>query len=182
MDRVRVDFPGMENDELQAGGSFTLGDGSAEVSLSAGRRVVVTHRIEVWESKAEFGPGAWDSHDFAIPPIPPIPPMPGFSPELSDRIARKTEAAMRRVEEANRRIAEQARRRAEQKIRAAEQRGRLNVVVNGRRYMDFGIQSPGKAASEPVSDAERLTILKMLQEKKISLQEAEKLLAALEGK
>ena len=31
-------------------------------------------------------------------------------------------------------------------------------------------------------DEERLTILRMLQEKKISLQDAEKLLAALEGK
>jgi hypothetical protein len=35
---------------------------------------------------------------------------------------------------------------------------------------------------EAVSDDERLVILRMLQEKKISLAEAEKLLAALEGK
>jgi hypothetical protein len=33
-----------------------------------------------------------------------------------------------------------------------------------------------------VGDEERLTVLKMLQEKKISMQDAEKLLAALEGK
>ena len=33
----------------------------------------------------------------------------------------------------------------------------------------------------PVSDEERLAILKMLQEKKISAEEAEKLLSALEG-
>jgi hypothetical protein len=33
-----------------------------------------------------------------------------------------------------------------------------------------------------VSDEERLTILRMLEEKKISLEEAEKLLAALEGR
>ncbi len=36
--------------------------------------------------------------------------------------------------------------------------------------------------SEAVSDDERLVILRMLQEKKISLAEAERLLAALEGK
>ncbi len=36
--------------------------------------------------------------------------------------------------------------------------------------------------SAPVSDEERLSILKMLQEKKITVEEAEKLLAALEGK
>lgn len=36
--------------------------------------------------------------------------------------------------------------------------------------------------SDPVSDDERLTILRMLQAKKITLEQAEKLLAALEGK
>ena len=36
--------------------------------------------------------------------------------------------------------------------------------------------------NEPVSDVERLAVLKMLESKKISLSEAEKLLAALEGK
>jgi hypothetical protein len=41
---------------------------------------------------------------------------------------------------------------------------------------------PPRPQSEPVTDEERLTILKMLQDKKISLQDAEKLLAALEGK
>ena len=40
---------------------------------------------------------------------------------------------------------------------------------------------PPKPAA-PVSDDERLTVLKMLQEKKITIEEAEKLLAALEGK
>jgi len=35
---------------------------------------------------------------------------------------------------------------------------------------------------QPVSDEERLSILRMLQEKKISLTDAELLLSALEGK
>jgi hypothetical protein len=34
---------------------------------------------------------------------------------------------------------------------------------------------------DPVSNEERLMILQMLEEKKITLQEAEQLLAALEG-
>jgi hypothetical protein len=37
-------------------------------------------------------------------------------------------------------------------------------------------------ADQPISDEERLTNLRMLQEKKISLDDAEKLLSALEGK
>jgi len=42
--------------------------------------------------------------------------------------------------------------------------------------------NPLRPTSEPVTDAERLTILKMLQAKKITLQDAEKLLSALDGK
>ena len=38
-----------------------------------------------------------------------------------------------------------------------------------------------KAEGEPVSDEERLMILRMLHEQKITSEQAEKLLAALEG-
>jgi hypothetical protein len=46
---------------------------------------------------------------------------------------------------------------------------------------------PPAAPARPVKDSrvseeERLTVLRMLQEKKISIEEAEKLLEALEGK
>lgn len=41
---------------------------------------------------------------------------------------------------------------------------------------------PKSAPSDPVSDEERMMILNMLSEKKISIQEAESLLAALEGR
>jgi hypothetical protein len=51
----------------------------------------------------------------------------------------------------------------------------------GRWNWDLSPHGPAESG-EPVSDEERLTILRMLQEKKISLEEAEKLLAAIEGK
>ena len=41
---------------------------------------------------------------------------------------------------------------------------------------------PTGAASDPVSEEERLMILQMLEQGNISLEEAEQLLAALEGK
>jgi predicted house-cleaning NTP pyrophosphatase (Maf/HAM1 superfamily) len=75
-----------------------------------------------------------------------------------------------------------AMRRAEAKARAAEVRARNwqgKIVVGGRTVMNASGSTP---AGDPVSDDERLVILKMLQEKKITLDEAEKLLAALEGK
>jgi hypothetical protein len=40
---------------------------------------------------------------------------------------------------------------------------------------------PPKPPAEPISDAERMAILKMVQDKKITADEASKLLAALEG-
>ena len=57
----------------------------------------------------------------------------------------------------------------------------FNILNIGRWKWDI---TPG-ASVEPggrVSDEERLSILKMLQEKKITVEEAEQLLAALEGK
>jgi hypothetical protein len=50
---------------------------------------------------------------------------------------------------------------------------------------DFGPKGVPNApipASEPVSEDERMAILKMLAEKKITAEQAEKLLSALEGK
>ena len=47
---------------------------------------------------------------------------------------------------------------------------------------NFGLNaSDAENANQPVSDEERMAILKMLQEKKITSEEADKLLAALEG-
>ena len=47
--------------------------------------------------------------------------------------------------------------------------------------MSHRVPFPPDAMNEPVSDEERMTILKMLQEKKITSEQADKLLAALEG-
>ncbi len=59
---------------------------------------------------------------------------------------------------------------------------RFNTRVNVGRW-DWDVTPEGVPVplSEPVSDEERMSILKMLQEKKITAEEAEKLLAALEG-
>jgi hypothetical protein len=84
---------------------------------------------------------------------------------FGERISRHVEAATRR-----------AGRQAERAAR------RVNAKVNlGRWNWDITPQGIPNRPSEPVSDEERITILKMLQEKKITAEEAEKLLAALEG-
>ncbi|MEW5939710.1 MAG: DUF4097 family beta strand repeat-containing protein [Chloroflexota bacterium] len=152
--------------------SVVLGHGgSVNIRLSAEGDILVTSEAKDWESAAEFDfGGGW-----------PLPD--DFGERISRQVdeatryaARHAEAAARRAEEVGRRAARQA----EAAARRLEERARQQ----GRRF-SFN-WSPGRGAppappSEPVSDAERMAILKMLQEKKISAEDAEKLLAALEG-
>lgn len=108
----------------------------------------------------------------------------GLDADLSARIRSKVDEAARRAER-KMRDAEQKIRRAEIKIQNAERKARHGPRVNvdtGRWKWNMAPGSfPPGGISEPVSDEERMTILKMLQEKKITAEEAEKLLAALEG-
>lgn len=99
---------------------------------------------------------------------------PGNQPagfDVGDRVRRKFEQATQRAEEKMR--------RAEEKIRRVEARAR------NRPHVLFGWDPSSRPAAEPageaVSDEERMTILRMLQDKKITSEEADKLLAALEG-
>jgi len=180
---VRVDFPGVELGEECEACDVIIGGGEAQMYLDAGDDLVVTSQADQWDSAADFGVGMKDSGNWDFPPFPPFQPLP---PDFSERINRRVHAAMERTQtriEAAGRRAEAAMRRAEAKARAADVRARrgsahMNI---GRWNWDLTPQGPADA-SQTVSDEERLTILRMLQEKKISLEDAEKLLAALEGK
>ena len=78
---------------------------------------------------------------------------------------------------------EEAARRIEQKTREAERRaGRGKGFLEvGRWNWDFAPKGVPMSPKPQASDEERFTILKMLQEKKITAEEADKLLSALEG-
>ena len=95
------------------------------------------------------------------------------SERASERAQAKMERAQlkieRKIEAAKRKKAIQAR------AAAARKRGRK------RGAWTVGVKLSPEPASEPVSEEERLAILRMLEQKKITPDEAEKLLAALEG-
>ncbi len=112
--------------------------------------------------------------------------------DVSAKVQRKVDEAMR---QADRKIRE-----AEQKLRKAHLshlESRMQNIEQLRmhhagqpipprdsssRPFNFGLNaSETEEASQPVSDEERMVILKMLQEKKITSEEADKLLSALEG-
>ncbi len=188
---IRVDLPGLRPVEEASFRSFVIGAGGSNIHLIAGSEIIVTSRDEEWENRAEFDPSRRDAFpnpaDFA-----------GRFSDLHDSISQRVEEATRRAMEASQHAQEQservqrkvdnAMRRAEEKMRNAEQRSKhMGIKVgrfgfpaeNTRPPVSPAVQRP---VSEPVSDAERLAVLKMLQEKKISIQDAEKLLAALDGK
>ncbi len=93
--------------------------------------------------------------------------------------------AAARVREAVERASDKARRKVE-----AAQRRMDRQSARGRHDWNWKFEMPPRgpgaaptaSAAEPVSEAERMAILKMLAEGKISVDDAEKLLAALEGR
>jgi len=114
----------------------------------------------------------------------------GFSAERAERIARRAQEAserararaeekLRQAQERMERKLEAARRRAEMKARAAERAARDRRKRPTVLSWSSTFSQPER---EPVSDEERLLILQMLEQGKITPEEAGQLLAALEGK
>lgn len=112
----------------------------------------------------------------------------GTGDEIATRVQAKVQQAMRKAED---KIAA-AVRQAEQRARAAE---REAARMERRQHMGYGYPTPPtpptppvppvppraqRAKSAPVSDEERMVILRMVEEGKISVEQAEKLLAALD--
>ena len=188
MESISVDFPGVEPGEEGMTRRVVLGSGGAKINLTAEGDLIVTSRADEWQSLlADFDNGSPDE------PFPDgFPGVPAdFHKHASKRVQeaaqhtiRATLQAQRHTDRAQRRV-EVALHRAEEKAHAAERRSRFyGVVIHNGSGKPFSSASRTQSTppGEPVSDEERLTVLKMLQNKKISIEEAEKLLAALDGK
>lgn len=114
----------------------------------------------------------------------------GMPPEEAERVMQRARYAseranlraqekMRRAQEKLDRKLQAAQRKAELKSKAVERRSQ----IPRKPSWSFEWSSvPAAASATSTTDEERLLILKMLEEKKISVEEAEQLLAALEGK
>ncbi|MCA1899610.1 MAG: DUF4097 domain-containing protein [Chloroflexi bacterium] len=165
-DEIDVEWKGVKNDEDATSRVITLGDGSATVSLTAGGDIRVTNQADAGETAEDFGNFAGIGMDWS-----------GFGERISRQVEQATRRAAKQASEAVRR-ADEAARRMDQKF---SRRGpKINVGV-GRWNWDLSPKGVPMPPKPPVSEEERMAILKMLQEKKITAEEAEKLLAALEG-
>jgi len=124
----------------------------------------------------------------------------GISDEKAERIRKRTEEKVARAQEKIARAQEKAAKKIEMARRKAEKSGRhyddgihtgIDEAREGIREglaaakaaVSFALGGTRKSPpSDPVSDEERMMILNMLAEKKISIEQAEALLSALEGK
>jgi len=101
----------------------------------------------------------------------------------------------KRIQDITERTVNEATRRAEKRVQAALERiehrsHNFGTTASHSHSVTFSTDLPLKPArpaapaqpAEPVSNDERMLILKMVESKKISVEEAEKLLEALEGK
>ena len=165
-DEIDVEWQGIDPDDEATERVVVLGDGSAKISLTAGGDIRLTNRADAGESADEFGNFAGLNFDWS-----------GFGDRISRQVEQATARAAKRAEEAARR----AERHAERHVRRGVKAAGLTV---GRWNWDFKgpkPPTPPEPPAEPVTEDERMTILKMLAEKKITAQQAEELLSALEG-
>jgi hypothetical protein len=161
-DEISIDWKGIELEEEATSAAVVLGDGSANIVLNAGSDIRVSNQSNAGESAEDFGNFAGIGMDWS-----------GFGERISKQVAQAT----KRATEAGRRAAEAGRRAAESEQRA---RSKVNVGV-GRWNWDLSPKGVPMPPRPQATDEERLEILKMLQEKKITAEDADKLLSALEG-
>ncbi|HJQ14531.1 MAG TPA: hypothetical protein VJ830_07270 [Anaerolineales bacterium] len=163
-DAIDVDWPGIDNQQDMTERVLVLGDGSAKIALNAGGDIRVTNDAEAGNSAEDFGNFAGMNFDWS-----------GFGERISRQVEQATARAAKRAEEAARRVERHAERHA--------RRWRGNIK-SGPWNWEKGpgaFPVPPTPPSEPVAEEERLAILKMLAEKKITAEQAEQLLSALEG-
>lgn len=132
-----------------------LGDGAATVHIERAASVRIKLRDDyLLDDESAFAFAAAEAVDEQLQRLPG---------QIRSRVEQHLNAARRRVE--------RARRRAERATRAAHGVGVwLSLSPEGLPHR-----------AEPVSDEERLAILKMLEEGKITVEQAQELLDALEG-
>lgn len=155
---------------------FTLGEGGHEIQLKASGHIDFRSR-----SKADDLTFDLDL-DFSDD-------MTGLADEISDQITSQMESQLgslndqlESLSERLRNTGDRAARTAQRHVLAAQRRLQHKLESRqGKRGRVIHVGGPAKTA-EPVTAAERALILQMVQEKKVTVAEAEMLLNALEGR
>jgi hypothetical protein len=153
---------------------FTLGEGGGEIKLKSSGHIDFRSRSKVGDV----------GFDIDVD----LDEMSGLADEISEQVTSQVESQLEslntQLESLSERLrdsGDRAARNAQRHVQAAHRRLQHKLAQKGRRVRVVNVGNVGKAA-EPVSAAERALILQMVQDKKVSVEEAEMLLNALEGR
>jgi hypothetical protein len=176
---IKLNLHGNRQEIEQKYTEAKLGDGSAAFHLQASGDVEVSDDPSVLKDlEDELKDMVDDWKDFVVS-IPVERIIKGIDME---KIRKSAEGASARAEEASKRANEriqEAMRRFES--RSARWGESVGAPTAGAAPAMATEKTAEPAKTSPVSDEERSMILKMLQEKKITVEEAEKLFETLEG-
>lgn len=152
---------------------MTLGDGGNDVYLKAGGHIDFRSREDSSSVDLDLDLDFVDETN-------------GLAAEISDQVSAQVEsqiealnAQLEGLQEKLRHTGDRATRKAQERVAAAHQRLQLKLQNRGGRALAF--QVPVKKA-DPVSEQERMLVLQMVQDKKISVAQAEMLLNTIEGR
>jgi hypothetical protein len=164
-----------------------LGDGSASVHINAANTLNLVGEEEDEDYMIDFGAQIGEELEARLSTLEEklSQHLDGLDERIQARTVYITEKAERLAERARQqaeRAAERAQRQAERAMRNMD-RQMKKKRGGARSAFTFGAppSSPPTRPSEPVTEQERMMILKMVQENKISIEEAERLLAALDS-
>ena len=184
--RLSVEVP-LEVDENQQQRSFMLGNGDAQIAVTAGGDISLIGSEMNWDEGSgidigmEIGLRAGELAQQVASQVDRKLSELANNDDLMLSIQDKVQSAMSMAET---KISE-AMRQAEQSIKEAEARSAQAEAERKRQQQRWRVNKPAKPAkpSAPqVSDEERLIILRMVDDGKISVEQAEQLLAALRPK
>jgi DUF4097 and DUF4098 domain-containing protein YvlB/F0F1-type ATP synthase membrane subunit b/b' len=109
----------------------------------------------------------------------------GLSEERSQEIQQRLEQARQRATQRAEDAAQRAQGKLERKLAAAQRKMAREARRSHQKSVSIdvdAIRASARKANDPVSDEERMLILQMLQEGQVSVDQADELLAALDGK
>lgn len=167
---ISVHACGQDADWEGAELSLLLGEGGARILLEAGGEIEVSDHGDTPRDFEEVFDDLEDNwKDFGI--------------ELEERIRESLGLASETLARASHNAAHASNRAREKMDRAMRKiEEKTSNLDQKKRFVGFAIDNPSSPAKPKIgaSDEERMLVLRMLQEKKISVEEAEKLLNALD--
>ncbi len=179
--KVNIKAEGAKQSQDEEYQIVTFGTGETAVYIQAGGRVRLVRRAEEGE-----GEGIKIDLDLDFEWLENIASLEErLNEQLADLDKRLCITVARQTEKVEKQ-AERLRRQAEKRISRMQKAAARRAKKEPRAWTFVGSPSPPPPAPSPppapVSDEERMTILHMLEGGKINVDEAERLLAALEGR